>query len=703
SGREDGQMKAFALLEIYSIANLLLLASLGTFLGLKNLTRKLRVSLSHSQLIQIAKALLILSCLSPFVFHEVPKNQLPRVQWGFFEPASEMGHRVPQMPAGGKNQARPPTARVSSDLAQLSHQWPVSSEQLSFAALIALLAGVILMLGRFLFHLRKLQTVLQSVTVIRFVGKVCVGVSEEITIPFSARFGRLCWVALPSQMLGKSNDFRIALQHELQHHRQGDTLWAILMELMICFFFPNPFVYFWKKELNELQEFSCDEALIGRKRISSYEYGSCLVRVAETALGSRQMYVGTTCMAADSKNPAYFKSFLRRRIEMFTSHDASQVASKANRWAGVVLGTVTGLMTIAIALGAEQSIRQTNENSVNEGKVIVDPEIQKIADSVLSRFLAKEKAKAGFAIVADPMTGKILAVANVDTTQKLSGYWALGELFEPASVLKSLVVAEALNRGLTTPDEKISCENGKYRYGDRVYHDWHKAGWDHLTTTQTIALSSDICSIKLGERIGAQGLMTMLENFGFGPEGTAKNFPAARSGRLPSKDDPEHPRLVPYVSEGAGLDISPIEMVQAFGAIANGGKLMKPLPANASDSDSQVIRRVLSPEAAEKTKMILQQVVLTGTASPHGESKLYTTAGKTATSHYPRFMPFDGDPDYANFIGFAPVKNPRVEVYVGIRDPESKDGAHGSSHATPVFKEIAEAVLQHMKVAPDMP
>jgi cell division protein FtsI (penicillin-binding protein 3) len=360
-------------------------------------------------------------------------------------------------------------------------------------------------------------------------------------------------------------------------------------------------------------------------------------------------------------------------------------------------------MTIAIALGAEQSIRQTNENSVNEGKVIVDPEIQRIADSVLSKFLAKEKAKAGFAIVADPMTGKILAVANVDTTQKLSGYWALSELFEPASVLKTLVAAEAIDRGLTTPDEKISCENGKYRYGDRVYHDWHKAGWDYLTTTQTIALSSDICSIKLGERVGAQGLLTMLENFGFGPGGSAKDFPGARSGRLPPKDDPEHPRLVPYVSEGAGLDVSPIEMVQAYGAIANGGKLMKPLPANASDSESQVIRQVLSPEAAEKTKMILREVVLAGTGSPHGESKLYSTAGKTATSHYPRFMPFDGDPDYANFIGFAPVKNPRVEVYVGIRDPESHDGAHGSSHAAPVFKEIAEAVLQHMKVAPDMP
>jgi beta-lactamase regulating signal transducer with metallopeptidase domain len=696
-------MKIFALLEIYSIANFLLLVSLGIFLGLKTSARRLRMNVRPSQVIQIAKVLLILSCLSPFVFHEIPKNQLSKLDWGLIKSDSDGGRRGHRLPTGMKSRASAPATRISQNSSMLSYQSIMSSSQLSTAVLIVLLAGMSLMFGRLLVHFRKLQQLLQSVAVIRLIGRVRIGVSDEISIPFSARLGRVFWIALPSQMLGNSKDFRIALQHELQHHRQGDTLWAILMELMVCFFFPNPSIYYWKKELNELQEFSCDEALIGRKRISSYEYGSCLVRVAETALGSRQMYVGTTCMAADSKNPAYFKSFLRRRIEMFTSHQASQEASRANRWAGVVLGTVTGLMTIAIALGAERSIRPTNENSVNEGKVVVDPAIQGIADSILAKFLAKEKAKAGFAIVADPMTGKILAVANVDTTQKLSGYWALSELFEPASVLKTLVAAEAINRGLTTPDEKISCENGKYRYGDRVYHDWHKAGWDYLTTAQTIALSSDICSIKLGERVGAQGLMTMLENFGFGPEGTAKEFPGARSGRLPPQDDPEHPRLVPYVSEGAGLDISPIEMVQAYGAIANGGKLMKPLPANAADSEAQVIRRVLSPEAAEKTKLILRQVVLTGTGSPHAESRLYTTAGKTATSHYPRFMPFDGDPDYANFIGFAPVKNPRVEIYVGIRDPESNDGAHGSSHAAPVFKEIAEAVLQHLSVAPDMP
>jgi cell division protein FtsI/penicillin-binding protein 2 len=294
-----------------------------------------------------------------------------------------------------------------------------------------------------------------------------------------------------------------------------------------------------------------------------------------------------------------------------------------------------------------------------------------------------------------------LAVANIDTTKKLEGYWILGEQFEPASVLKTLVVADAIDKGLVSPEDKINCENGNYRYGDRVYHDWKKEGWDFLTVSDTIAYSGDICSIKIGEKIGPDGLNQMLTEFGFGPGGTASAFPGARPGVLPPQDDPEHPRLVPYVSEGVGVEVTPIEMVQAYGAIANGGNLMAPKRANASSSDSQIIRRVLSPDSADKLKTILQQVVLNGTAKGHGQSAFYTTAGKTATSHYPRHIPYDEKDDFGSFIGFAPLNHPRIEVYVGIRNPESSDGAHGGAHAAPVFTEIVDQVLAYSKVAPD--
>ena len=316
----------------------------------------------------------------------------------------------------------------------------------------------------------------------------------------------------------------------------------------------------------------------------------------------------------------------------------------------------------------------------------------------------------GFAIVADPQTGKILAVANIDTKEKKSGHWALAERLEPASIAKALVVAEALEDGKTTPAEDLFCENGKYEFGGRTFHDWKTEGFSHLTTTQTIAQSSDICTIKIAEKIGLEGVHNLLEKYGFGPEGTAQSFPEARVGQLPPRNGSLGKFFVPYVAYGQGFRSTAIEFVQAFGAFANGGNLLAPLSANAPDSDKKVLRRVLSPDNAEKVKSILREVVLSGTGRTNAASYLYTTAGKTASF----FSPDDDwlessrgtrKANMAGFIGFAPVNNPRVEIYVGIRDPKisisHNGGAHGSEHAAPVFKQIAEAVLQEMKVAPD--
>jgi cell division protein FtsI/penicillin-binding protein 2 len=162
---------------------------------------------------------------------------------------------------------------------------------------------------------------------------------------------------------------------------------------------------------------------------------------------------------------------------------------------------------------------------------------------------------------------------------------------------------------------------------------------------------------------------------------------------------------VPGVAEGFGYLASPLEIVQSYGAIANGGRLMKPAQADAIGG--QMIRRVVSEEIAAKTRELLRQVVLTGTAKK-AQSKLYSTAGKTASAARSGTIEWNGSgdqkSDFAGFVGFAPVDHPQVEVYVGIFDPKtaSGDGAHGGEHAAPVFKRIAEDVLRQWNVAPDM-
>lgn len=275
---------------------------------------------------------------------------------------------------------------------------------------------------------------------------------------------------------------------------------------------------------------------------------------------------------------------------------------------------------------------------------------------------------------------------------------------ESASIGKSLVAAEAIDKGLTEPQAKHFCENGTYEYGGHVYHDWKKEGWESLTTEEAITNSSNLCMMKVAQKIGPKGLREMLERYGFGPDGTTSSFPGARAGILPDRDEGDQSIVIPEVAMGFGYKMTPIEMVQAYGAIANGGNLMAPQQANSSRS--QVIRRVMKTETSEKIKEILRQVVIKGTGNL-ASSELYSTAGKTASAVFANTSAIDWmggsevNTNYAGFIGFAPVDKPQVEVFVGILNPNSKTGAHGRTHAGPAFKQIAEAVLKHMKVAPD--
>lgn len=695
-------MSSLPLLKSYLLANALLVASYLVFQATRKSLQTAKLNAGFRPLIKCAQLLIALSALLPLSFSLLPQKTLNRIEAQVVQPSDYLpGDELAANKAGSRRNRLQlsrstlvPAEQALGRAADWLNDKRTSTAVMALRLLLAL--GSAAFATVFMRNVLRLRRTLSDAIPVRTISRVRIVVSQSIAVPFSAWLGGASWIAIPERMLASSGDFKIAVRHELQHHRQGDTAWAMAIEVLVCAFFANPFIYLWKRQIIELQEFSCDEALIGRKRVSANEYGSCLVRVAEAALGARDIHVGTTCMAMGSRNPFYFKSFLRRRVEMFTNHRSP----RTNRWAGIGIGTIAAVCLMTLAFGAEQSLRNRYQEKSNPGQVIVDPEIQKIADGILSKAVEVEKAKAGFAIVADPNTGKILAVANIDTTGKQTGYWSLSELFEPASVVKGLVAAQALDKGLTTPEEQHGCENGSYRYGDRVYHDWK--GWNSLSTERTVVMSSDICTMKLAEKIGSDGLLEMLQKFGFGPEGTAKEFPQARAGQLPSSDDDsQRPRVVPYVSYGAGFAISPIEMVQAYGAIANGGNLMAPKSANTPDSEAQVIRRVLSPQSSEKMRRILEQVVEKGTAVP-GKSKLYSQAGKTATSHYPRSMPYDpNDGNFAGFIGFAPVKDPRVEIYVGIRDPESKSGAHGGGHAAPVFRELAEEILKFMKVAPD--
>lgn len=687
-----------AFLKVFLLANLLLALTYVFFLLVQGSKR-----IASHQLLRWGQAFVIVSILAPFSLSLLPGNELPEMKMPSFRSGGE-GHGQTTSPRKATKAPKLSTspAEVAKTFYSVRHSTKVDPITLIFLAWLASAAILATRLG---IQFARLQKLLKAAITIRALGKIRISVHTTLAVPISALHRGMRHVVLPENLLARPSDWKLALKHELQHHRQGDTLWAVAIEWIACVFFFNPAIHLWKRRIIELQEFSCDEALVGQQRISKREYGSCLVRVAETALASREMYVGTTCMAAAGKNPEYIKSFLERRIEMLVQQGRTR-----RKWLGFSMGTIGLLATVSLAYGIERKAREVSEKLPNSGTVVVDDKIQAITEKILRDAIAKQDAREGFAIVAEPSTGRILAVANIDTRKKKTGFWALAEQFEPASIAKSLVVAEAIEQGKTTPEEKHDCAKGHYTYQGKEFHDWKTAGFGALTTAQAIAQSSDICTVKIAEKLGDAGVKNLLEKYGFGPEGTAREFPGSRVGQMPPSEGASGKFLVPYVAYGQGFRSTAIELVQAYGAIANGGDLLMPLAADAPDSSRKVLRRVLSAESAAKARGILREVVLSGTGKSNAGSYLYTTAGKTSSAMSPDEEWLDESrgtrkANVAGFIGFAPAAQPKVEVFVRIMDPGfSKDkgsGAHGAEHAAPVFRQIAEAVLQQMKVAPD--
>lgn len=669
-------------MKLYLIVNLSLALSHLLFLAVEKIFPS---KMSFRTQLRWGQILFLLSILIPVLVQWTPVPKKELVDVSFLMPLADIGDAVKEVPIFRQVSAM----TVSTSTA--SH-----SIRFSQIAFFAFILGIFLCLAYKFISLFRVQRLLNDSVLVKKTGKVRIVSSASISVPLSALFGFTAWIVVPEVLFSHFTNYKIAVKHEIQHHRQRDTVWALLIELVTPFFFLNPFIYSWKRKISEVQEFSCDEALIGRK-ISSYEYGSCLVRVAETALGNCRALAGTAGMAAGSENPLYFKSFLRRRIEMLVEHSTK----RPYRWLAATVGTLSVIFTVTIALGAEQLLDTKEIGAINPGEAIVDLEIQKIADTALEGALKRSNASLGFVVVSDPSTGRLLAVANKDLMEfkgRRTKHWALSLKVPPASISKALVAAAAIEKGVTTEEELHNCENSHYSYGGKVFKDWK--AFAQLSTADTVVHSSNVCGIKIAQKLGAKNLGAAFKAFGFGPGGTAEDFPEARSGDVPPKPGSNDALYIASYSTGNnGVYVSPIEMVQAFGAIANGGNLLKPQSASTSPKP-EVIRRVLSERTARKMREILAGVLTYGTAK-NSPSQFYHLAGKTATGYshtHPSHDLLGGDSNMASFVGFGPVEDPRVVVYVAIENPRDEYGVQGSRHAAPVFRDVAEKVLQHLGV-----
>ena len=348
----------------------------------------------------------------------------------------------------------------------------------------------------------------------------------------------------------------------------------------------------------------------------------------------------------------------------------------------------------------------------------LDEKIQYIAERELTAAIAKTHALAGTVIVVNPNNGEILALANwpkfnpntaTDAPAETRMNRAVSAIYEPGSTFKLITLAAALDQGITRPEEVFNCENGAvYIAGHRIRD--HKP-FGLLTVSDILAQSSDVGAIKIALRLGAPKFYDYIRAFGFG-QLTGVDIPGESKGMLQHLES-WTPISIGSISMGQEIGVTPIQLVSAVSAIANGGMLYRPhviaelkrgeqvLPAEGALAPVEP-KRVIRPETAATLRRAMEGVILNGTGTlAHLEG--WTAAGKTGSAQKidPATGRYSATQLIASFSGFAPINNPAVTILVSLDSPV---GEHeGGQVAAPVFKRIAEQVLPYLDVPRDVP
>lgn len=341
----------------------------------------------------------------------------------------------------------------------------------------------------------------------------------------------------------------------------------------------------------------------------------------------------------------------------------------------------------------------------------LDRHLQYVAEKALGKAVRDSKATAGMAVVLDPKTGEILALANEprfnpnvpDGSSRASiRNRAAMDVFEPGSTMKSFVIAAALEEKVIKADDTFFCENGAWRVGRHTINDTHEYGW--LTPQRILQVSSNICMAKVAQALGRENLVRYYRAFGFA-ERAGLGLPGEGRGSIPF---PKAEVALATQSFGQGLSATAIQLAAGFGALANDGVLMRPyLVQKVVDPDGVVllenrpteVRRVVSPNVARQVVGMLESVVAKGGTAPKAAMEEYRVAGKTGTAQKadPVARGYS-DKRIASFIGVVPAENPRAVILVVVDEP--KTDVYGGQVAAPAFKEIATAAMAHLAVPP---
>jgi cell division protein FtsI/penicillin-binding protein 2 len=356
---------------------------------------------------------------------------------------------------------------------------------------------------------------------------------------------------------------------------------------------------------------------------------------------------------------------------------------------------------------------------VNGNHIIlsIDRVVQQFTQRILAEACTHYEAEAGMAVVMDPKTGDVLAMAvwpEVDPNNfgnspaEVRRNRVITDPFEPGSIFKPFIAARALADGVVRADESIFCHGGAYQSGRRTLRDAHKFGY--LTFPEIISKSGNIGMGILGERMGNERLHAAVKAFGFGQK-TGVDLKGEGGGIvLPLKRWTEYSTL--SIPMGQEIACTSLQLVTALAGLANDGKVLRPRFFRAAidergqvvkeRTEPEVVSQAVSPEVARFMVQKAMRMTVTDGTGKKADVPGYQVFGKTGTAQIARSKGRGYEPDayVGSFMGGAPANDPQVVVGVNIRKPNRKIGYYGGTVAAPAAKEILAAYFEYMQIPP---
>jgi cell division protein FtsI/penicillin-binding protein 2 len=356
-------------------------------------------------------------------------------------------------------------------------------------------------------------------------------------------------------------------------------------------------------------------------------------------------------------------------------------------------------------------VSMTPEQQGHDLFTTIDHTIQANAEAVLRKTIARWHANSATAVVLDPRSGAVLAMAQApgydannssSVPFSLQRNRAVTDTYEPGSVFKLVTIAGALSTGIVTPKTEFTLPYS-IKVADRVVHDAEPRGTETLSVAKILSRSSNVGAVTIAKELGSSALMDWIAKFGFGKQ-TGIDFPGESQGQVLPLDKWSG-STIGNVPIGQGIAVTPVQMAAAYAAIANGGVWVQPHLAEKIGGRSihdLKRRRIVSPAVDGVLKQMLTNVVDEhGATGNEAQISGYTVGGKTGTAQKPGPHGYTTGQYVASFVGFVPVSKPRLVVLVTVDDP--RGAIYGGVVAAPAFAEIAKFDLQYLGVPPDAP